>query len=49
MKKIISFLILICFCLTLVGCGETISGIGKDASRMGRGVKTIFIKDSSDE
>ena len=29
----------------LSGCGETISGIGKDAQRIGQGVKTIFFKD----
>ena len=28
------------------GCGETISGIGKDAKRIGKGVKTVFIRDS---
>lgn len=48
MKKITTFFILICVFVILAGCGETISGVGKDASRMGRGVKTIFIRDSSD-
>ena len=32
--------------LQLTGCGETFNGIGKDAKRMGKGVKTIFIRDS---
>lgn len=27
----------------LAGCGETIRGAGKDVSRVGRGVKTIFV------
>lgn len=34
------------FILTLVfsGCGETIRGVGRDISRIGRGVKTIFVE-----
>jgi len=32
--------------LQLSGCGETVQGISKDAKRMGKGVKTIFIRDS---
>jgi predicted small secreted protein len=32
--------------LQLCGCGETLHGIGKDAQRMGKGVKTIFIRDT---
>jgi len=39
----ISFLLLLV--LQLSGCGETISGIGKDARRVGKGVKTIFFKE----
>jgi len=39
----IGFLFLIMF--QLFGCGETISGIGKDARRVGKGVKTIFFKE----
>lgn len=31
--------------LLLAGCGETVSGMGKDISRIGRGVKTVFIRD----
>lgn len=45
-KKFIILFVLAGFCAALAGCGETISGVGKDASRMGRGVKTIFIRDS---
>ena len=29
----------------LSGCGETVSGIGKDTGRIGRGVRTVFIRD----
>ena len=46
MKKSTGLLLALIFLTTLIltGCGETISGIGKDASRIGKGVKTIFIK-----
>ena len=29
----------------LSGCGETFQGMGKDVQRVGKGVKTIFIRD----
>ena len=29
--------------LVISGCGETVHGVGQDFSRMGRGVKTIFV------
>ena len=32
--------------LILTGCGETINGIGKDAQRVGKGIKTVFFKNS---
>ena len=28
----------------LSGCGETISGVGKDLDRVGRGVSTVFFR-----
>lgn len=31
-------------CLALIGCGETVSGVGKDVNRMGRGVNTFFFR-----
>jgi len=37
--KIMSVIVLT---LALSGCGETIKGMAKDASRVGKGVKTIF-------
>ncbi len=46
MNKNIFFLILAIICIVAIGCGETVSGISKDATRIGRGVKTVFIKDS---
>ena len=45
MKKILAGAILISFVLTIMGCGETISGATKDIRRMGKGVKTIFVRD----
>jgi len=29
----------------LQGCGETVRGVGRDFSRVGRGIKTIFSSD----
>lgn len=46
MKKILAVAILISFTLTIMGCGETISGATKDIKRMGKGVKTIFVRDA---
>ena len=37
------FAVAILGALILSGCGETIRGMGKDAMRVGKGVKTIFI------
>jgi predicted small secreted protein len=48
MKRLTAFIVAVSFCLISTGCGETISGAGKDISRMGRGVKTIFVKESND-
>ncbi|MBL7069296.1 MAG: hypothetical protein ISS34_05515 [Candidatus Omnitrophica bacterium] len=47
MKKI-AFLVLIIICVVSIGCGETVSGVGKDAGRIGKGVRTIFIRDGSE-
>ena len=44
MKAFALVLSLIVLAVFLIGCGETVSGIGKDISRVGRGVKTIFIR-----
>lgn len=38
--KLSAWLLLVLF---VSGCGETIHGVGKDVSRVGRGVKTIFV------
>jgi len=38
--KLGTWLLLVLF---VSGCGETIHGVGKDVSRVGRGVKTIFV------
>lgn len=44
MKKLILVLLLMTTCAVLLGCGETISGAGKDVNRMGRGVSTFFFR-----
>ncbi|MFH1594596.1 MAG: hypothetical protein ABID09_07875 [Candidatus Omnitrophota bacterium] len=45
--KRLSAILLIMILLSLVaaGCGETFSGLGKDARRVGKGTKTIFIRE----
>jgi predicted small secreted protein len=43
-KHMAVILILLLISIFLVGCGETFSGIGKDSQRIGKGVKTIFIR-----
>ena len=45
MKRVLIMLVILLFCSVIAGCGETIKGIGKDASRIGRSVKQIFISD----
>jgi len=39
-------LLLVLLSLTATGCGETFNGISKDAQRVGKGVKTIFVRDA---
>lgn len=38
-KLVILFLIV----MTVSGCGETLRGVGRDASRIWYGTKTIFV------
>ena len=45
MKKTIFLILLVSFFLS--GCGETITGAAKDVKRVGKGIKTIFFKDSN--
>lgn len=42
MRGRIVFLLLL-FCLGLIGCGETVRGVGRDTKRIGEGVKHIFV------
>jgi len=44
MKSAILIIALLITCAALAGCGETISGVGKDINRMGRGVNTFFFR-----
>jgi len=45
-KKLVLVALLTIVLLQLSGCGETIHGISKDTQRMGKGIKTIFIRES---
>jgi len=46
MKKYIPMVLLMAFTVVLLaGCGETLSGIGKDAKRITKGVKTVFVRE----
>ncbi|HNV86767.1 MAG TPA: hypothetical protein PKL97_07385 [Candidatus Omnitrophota bacterium] len=35
--------------ISLYGCGSTVRGVGKDFSRVGRGIKTIFVSDEAEQ
>jgi len=39
------FIAIFIVALFTAGCGETVSGLGKDARRIGKGVKTVFIRE----
>jgi len=44
MKRTLLALLFVAAIVSLCGCGETVSGVGKDASRMGKGVNTFFFR-----
>ena len=44
MKRVFFCALLISLCVVLCGCGETITGVGKDAERMGKGINTFFFR-----
>ena len=44
MKNVILAVLMLVICATLAGCGETVAGVGKDASRMGKGINTFFFR-----
>ena len=44
MKIMTLIVVLVAISLSLLGCGETISGAGKDVNRMGRGISTFFFR-----
>jgi predicted small secreted protein len=48
MGRYVAAFLVVCFiAAVLCGCGETISGVGKDLRRIGHGTKTIFIRDEN--
>ncbi len=44
MKGMFLALLVLATIVSLCGCGETVSGVGKDVNRMGRGVNTFFFR-----
>ena len=44
-RKLVLAVFVTMLALQLAGCGETLQGVSKDAQRMGKGVKTIFVRD----
>jgi predicted small secreted protein len=44
MRKVILAFLFLSICAVLPGCGETLSGVGKDVNRMGRGASTFFFR-----
>ena len=47
MKKaflLVSLLLLVAF---VAGCGETIRGAAKDTNRIGKGIRKVFVSDST--
>jgi len=44
MKSAILVILILMTAAGLIGCGETVSGAGKDINRMGRGVNTFFFR-----
>jgi len=47
-QKCLILVILVVFCSGIIGCGESFSGAGKDVRRVGKGIKTIFVKDGQE-
>ncbi|NQT33048.1 MAG: hypothetical protein HQ594_05185 [Candidatus Omnitrophica bacterium] len=45
MKKGIFVMSLLLLVVVLSGCGETLHGMWKDTTRIGKGVKTVFVSD----
>lgn len=46
MRKLMTLLLLIVLIFLFSGCGETLLGISKDVKRMGKGIKTIFVRET---
>ncbi|MDD5427737.1 MAG: hypothetical protein PHI58_00680 [Candidatus Omnitrophica bacterium] len=44
MKNFVLAMAVLITAMMLAGCGETVSGVGKDINRMGRGVNTFFFR-----
>jgi predicted small secreted protein len=49
MKRLILILGAAVISFSFLGCGETVRGVGKDGSRVVKGIKTIFVSDSAEK
>lgn len=47
-RRWIALAVLVLVCINIIGCGETVSGAGKDIRRVGKVVRTIFSRDAAD-
>ena len=45
LKTVFVIFILSACVLGFSGCGETVRGAGRDLTRIGRGIKTVFVAD----
>lgn len=42
-RTLLLWIFVIVLAISCMGCGETVRGVSKDAHRVGKGVRTIFI------
>ncbi|MBD3425936.1 MAG: hypothetical protein GF409_01740 [Candidatus Omnitrophica bacterium] len=45
MNRLYSLVAILVITAFLAGCGETVNGMIKDTKRIGKGVKTVFVRD----
>ena len=45
MKQFVYLCLFLSVIVFVSGCGETIRGMGRDLTRVGRGIKTVFVSD----
>ena len=45
MTRVISVISVLIIMVLIAGCGETFNGAVKDTKRIGKGIKTVFVRD----